>query len=260
MYMRLAFAVAAHLEPEILIVDEVLAVGDAQFQKKCLGKMSDVAKGGRTVLFVTHNMAAVTQLCDEGLLLENGTVRARASAEDAVAAYMSIGTDSTGDLDLREHVERTGTSEVRFTRARLENERGEVATDYCLGETVSLVFDIESLNCPGSLTISIGIVSTDGLVISNAVAGDSDFEVPREPGVQQFRVRFHDVRLYPGRYFVSLWAGSVTGTVTYDWIERVTAFNVVGGGKLAIRPLPKGSGLVFLTPEWESVAQGERCA
>src|SRR5579859_5904403 len=87
MYMRLAFAVAAHLEPEILVVDEVLAVGDAQFQKKCLGKMSEVAHGGRTVLFVSHNMAMMANLCKRGILLEQGRVQAQGSMQEVLSIY-----------------------------------------------------------------------------------------------------------------------------------------------------------------------------
>src|SRR5260221_4521899 len=87
MYVRLAFAVAAHLDPEILIIDEVLAVGDAAFQKKCLGRMSEVARAGRTVLFVSHNMSAVTALCQRGLYLENGRLKAAGPMEDIARAY-----------------------------------------------------------------------------------------------------------------------------------------------------------------------------
>src|SRR5437660_12254134 len=91
MYVRLAFAVAAHLEPEILVIDEVLAVGDAEFQKKCLGKMGEVAKGGRTVLFVSHNMHAVTSLCSRGLVLERGRVIFDGMGAAAVAEYLALG-------------------------------------------------------------------------------------------------------------------------------------------------------------------------
>lgn len=96
MYVRLAFAVAAHLEPEILVVDEVLAVGDAQFQRKCLGKMQDVARGGRTVLFVSHNMAAVQALCDRAVVLQGGNVAIEASASDAISYYLQMNADPVG--------------------------------------------------------------------------------------------------------------------------------------------------------------------
>src|SRR4029078_5884971 len=87
MYVRLAFAVAAHLEPEILIVDEVLTVGDAEFQKKCLGKMSEIARGGRTILFVSHNLAAVRNLCSHGIVLRNGSASPKQDVESAINAY-----------------------------------------------------------------------------------------------------------------------------------------------------------------------------
>ena len=101
MYVRLAFAVAAHLEPEILIVDEVLAVGDANFQKKCLGKMSDVVRDGRTILFVSHNMDAVAQLCTHTLLLQNGTASERLTVDEGIRKYMSLSNEG-GDLPLKD--------------------------------------------------------------------------------------------------------------------------------------------------------------
>lgn len=101
MYVRLAFAVAAHLNPDILLVDEVLAVGDADFQKKCLGKMGDIAKGGRTVLFVSHNMGAVRQLCDRGLLLEKGSIKQRGPIEQCICTYLK--TDAERYSSIKEH-------------------------------------------------------------------------------------------------------------------------------------------------------------
>src|SRR5690606_21978587 len=117
MGLRLGFAVAAHLEPEILVVDEVLAVGDAQFQQKCLGKMSEVAGEGRTVLFVSHNMAAVRNLCETGVVLKNGKVEFIGATEDSVHHY--LGDIKSGDSDtasdLRTSKNRSGTGEARIT-------------------------------------------------------------------------------------------------------------------------------------------------
>ena len=102
MYVRLAFAVAAHLEPEILIVDEVLAVGDAEFQKKCLGKMHEVAGGGRTVLFVSHNMASIASLCETAMLLKSGTIAKVGSPERVIAVYSAVSsTDARVELPIR---------------------------------------------------------------------------------------------------------------------------------------------------------------
>src|SRR5438093_4912943 len=114
MYMRLAFAVAAHLEPEILIVDEVLSVGDARFQQKCLGKMDDVAKGGRTVLFVSHNMAAVQRLATSALLLERGRLKAAGHVREVVSKYFST-QDVTVKKELANAAGRSGSRDVRFT-------------------------------------------------------------------------------------------------------------------------------------------------
>src|SRR5436305_3344688 len=106
MYVRLAFAVAAHLEPEILVVDEELAVGDAGFQRKCLGKMGDVAREGRTIIFVSHNMAAVESLCRRGVLLEGGRVTAVGSQMEAIAEYLRSTTPPGHTL--RERTDRRG--------------------------------------------------------------------------------------------------------------------------------------------------------
>jgi lipopolysaccharide transport system ATP-binding protein len=115
MYVRLAFAVAAHLEPEILIVDEVLAVGDAEFQKKCLGKMYDVATGGRTVLFVSHNMQAVSVLCSRGVFLSGGAVAYAGGIKETIDMYLSTFSKSSGNDELPDH--RPGSGEYRFTLA-----------------------------------------------------------------------------------------------------------------------------------------------
>src|SRR5437660_11203960 len=114
MYVRLAFAVAAHLEPEILVIDEVLAVGDAQFQKKCLGKMGEVARGGRTVLFVSHNMHAVASLCSRGLVLRQGALEFDGPAADAISRYLSQSRSAAADAPPDR---RAGSGEWRFTRA-----------------------------------------------------------------------------------------------------------------------------------------------
>lgn len=119
MYMRLAFAVAAHLEPEILIVDEVLSVGDAQFQKKCLGRMEQTAKEGRTVLFVSHNLQAVLSLCNQGVLLDHGRVMVSGSAKDVVTAYRELGTANQTERVLDEAEQVLGNDSIRVRSARL---------------------------------------------------------------------------------------------------------------------------------------------
>ena len=125
MYLRLAFAVAAHLEPEILIIDEVLAVGDAQFQKKCLGKISDVSKEGRTVLFVSHNMAAVKSLCQRAILLEAGKQIMSGLASDVVQSYLALGTQTAKERVWNDLESAPGNENARLRAIRIVNVSGQ---------------------------------------------------------------------------------------------------------------------------------------
>jgi lipopolysaccharide transport system ATP-binding protein len=140
MYVRLAFAVAAHLEPEILIVDEVLAVGDAEFQKKCLGKMADVATGGRTILFVSHNMGAVQMLCRTGVLLRRGHVASVGPVETVVGSYLSHLRETVSSAFTNENPERQGTGTVRIEEGRILNEVGSPGTVLTAGKPVTFEF------------------------------------------------------------------------------------------------------------------------
>src|SRR5262249_54995462 len=131
MYVRLAFAVAAHLEPEILVVDEVLAVGDAAFQQRCLGKMGEVARAGRTVAFVSHNMAAVEQLRARTLLLLGGRLDREGPTREISAAYLSDATESAnGDVDVSNHPARMGGSRPIIKRVHLCSAQGTLTTQY----------------------------------------------------------------------------------------------------------------------------------
>ena len=142
MYMRLAFAVAAHLDPEILIVDEVLAVGDAAFQKKCLGKMGDVAKQGRTVLFVSHNLGAVRSLCTRGIVLAAGAMQFDGAVDEAIARYLSSAADR-GEQDGQVSFGSGGLAfdELAVLSVRLRNEAGEVRALFDAMEPITI--DIE---------------------------------------------------------------------------------------------------------------------
>jgi lipopolysaccharide transport system ATP-binding protein len=141
MYVRLAFAVAAHLESEILIVDEVLAVGDAEFQKKCLGKMGDISKGeGRTVLFVSHNMAAVQTLCNKGILIENGTIMHQGNINDTISKYLQGNAFSN---ELIHAKGRKGNGKVKFKSVKVygEDENESVVS----GKALNILFQLQNL-------------------------------------------------------------------------------------------------------------------
>jgi lipopolysaccharide transport system ATP-binding protein len=142
MHMRLAFAVAAHLEPEILIVDEVLAVGDAQFQKKCLGKMGSAAREGRTVLFVSHNMAAVSNLCRRGIVLEQGCVVYAGTQTEAVARYLT--NCGAQGRSLRDRVDRAGSGEVRVVAVEVRDDAGRTLDVAASGQDVEICLRYEA--------------------------------------------------------------------------------------------------------------------
>ena len=158
MYVRLAFAVAAHLEPEILLVDEVLAVGDAAFQKKCMGKMGDVAKGGRTVLFVSHNMVAVQSLCRSGILLERGRVGSDGDISTVINSYLQSQNAVTIPA-IAEQTERQGSGRVRFTNLTLAP----------IGKPEGA-----SIGCGDRLRVRIDYVSDQPLISPQFVVGIND--------------------------------------------------------------------------------------
>ncbi len=181
MRVRLAFAVAAHLEPEILLVDEVLAVGDAAFQQKCLGKMGEVAKSGRTVVLVSHNSAAIEALCTRGIVLENGRVVFDGTQTDAIDFYASSRVAS--DTDLRHRTDRSGTGDVRATAIELRNARGEPVAGGRSGGDLEVVLRFER---PGAknfprLAVQIFVSTHLGTPIftqANWLAGEPFGELP----------------------------------------------------------------------------------
>jgi lipopolysaccharide transport system ATP-binding protein len=155
MHMRLAFAVAAHLEPEILIVDEVLAVGDAQFQKRCLGKMGSAAQEGRTVLFVSHNMAAVSNLCRRGIVLEQGRVAYAGTQTEAVARYLtSCGAQGRS---LRDRVDRVGSGEVRVVAVEVRDNEGRALDVAASGQDVEIYLRYEAAHGFQSSKVIVGL-------------------------------------------------------------------------------------------------------
>jgi lipopolysaccharide transport system ATP-binding protein len=146
MYVRLAFGVAAHLEPEILIVDEVLAVGDADFQKKCLGKMEEAGKGGRTVLFVSHNMGAIKNLCSKVLLIENGKLITSGSPDSVISSYLGDSTNLDENVCLELIEDRSGNGKAIFASFSVENKFGNRVTKVLTGDDIVFVFRVKVLS------------------------------------------------------------------------------------------------------------------
>lgn len=162
MYLRLAFAVAAHLEPEILVVDEVLAVGDAEFQRKCLGKMNDVAQEGRTVLFVSHNMSAILRLTQEAIVLDQGQIVMRAPTPEAVDFYLNMGLNKQGER-FWEHTEISNASEpFQPVALRVKNPQGEIVDTVNSAEGFSMEMEYQLADTISGLRVGFYLMTTRG--------------------------------------------------------------------------------------------------
>jgi lipopolysaccharide transport system ATP-binding protein len=167
MYVRLAFAVAAHLEPEILLVDEVLAVGDAAFQKKCLGKMGDVAKEGRTVLFVSHNMPAVQSLCDRGIWLDDGKIVGKGQANQVVSNYLQISFSNLTERVWDDIATAAGNEKVHLHRARVTPLNQQPSEPITVETALQLEFEFWN-DLPGAvLNFSVVLYNLEGACIFN---------------------------------------------------------------------------------------------
>ncbi len=206
MSVRLAFAVAAHLEPDILVVDEVLAVGDAEFQKKCLGKMGDMAKGGRTVLLVSHNMGAITDLCSRSLLLEEGRLKLDGPSKDAVSKYLSINTEQEGYWENNTYKERSGRQAwVKYARV-LIGDGDKMSTNAFFNEEIKIEIGYEIKRTVRSFRSYLFIKDSSNNVIwgSHDTDGNEKVGRAREPGVYNSTCIFPKGLLRPGRYHVSI--------------------------------------------------------
>jgi lipopolysaccharide transport system ATP-binding protein len=250
MHVRLAFAVAAHLEPEIMVVDEVLAVGDAEFQKKCLGKMSDVAKDGRTVLLVSHNMGAVQSLCSRAVVLEKGEISYTGSALKAVEAYSR---DRVGFASARDITEasRQGTGEARIVGLRIENDQGDVQAVYRMGEPVNFIVDVKFAKEKSNPTFGVTIVTDDGVTVADCRSAHYGVRVGRVSGFVRYRVRIETLALYPRSYSIEAWVTDSACLVNFDWVKDFAELVVTTGPNfLSGANLTRNHGISFIQTTW----------
>ena len=223
MMVRLGFAVAAHLDPEILVVDEVLAVGDAEFQKKAIGKMQDVSKGeGRTVLFVSHNMGSIKMLCTRGVLLDQGLVKLDGNVDEVVDAYLS------NQLDIRT-IDRNGSGDVQFVSYKVINDHVSLSDDIKISLSIQINKQYYS-----KLLLSLDFYDSSNNRIAHVLSSDDDLNIKCSlNSVVDIDCVVKNINLAPGKYTISIWAGTMLER--FDYIEHCMTIYVEQGRSLILR-------------------------
>ena len=240
MYVRLAFAVAAHLEPEILLVDEVLAVGDAAFQKKCLGKMDDVAKRGRTVLFVSHNMNAIMGLCARTMWLDNGRRAADGDTSSVVSAYLR---DSHMPLGEAVFAEPQGTKDVRVRRLAVMDDQAHVSSSIRYTRPFYIAAEYEVLGPVSGLRVGVKLYNSRNIPVLHAATSDMLALGAKvgAAGIHQVKARIPGEWLAPGRYCVEAGWWS-PGKGHHFHLKDGLSFDIIGAtvesiGDEVLRPI-----------------------
>lgn len=245
MYVRLAFAVSAHLEPEILIVDEVLAVGDAEFQKKCLGKMKDVSDYGRTVLFVSHNMPSIQNLCTKCFLLKKGEIEDSGATTMIIEKYYKENSKA-GMFSIQDRTDRAGNRIVQVNDFYLQDKYGEKSGGITSGDAFSFILEI---NNPSGKTLKniVLAIGIDNYLESRIIHLSNELksvELTMQPGLNKFAFFMEKMILVPGEYYATYFC-SVNGEVA-DWLQRAISFTVEEGDYYNNGKIVKNSmGLIY---------------
>ncbi len=252
MYVRLAFAVAAHLEPEILVIDEVLSVGDAAFQRKSLGKMQDVADSGRTVLFVSHNMAAVQQLCSRSIVLSEGRIAYDGETDKAVDWYLSH-IDNISSTLLSERTDRAGSGILRFTNVEYLNTDGNIMNSLQSGQTFDIRLYYQSSNNEILKNVRCGIKCRNqfGINIFTAYTKLKGIEFGELPAQSYITCRVYNLPLPPSTYKLEL--SSKVNNILADKINNASELTVVSGNYFGSGNLPGvENGLCLVQHDWST--------
>lgn len=225
MYVRLAFAVAAHLEPEILLVDEVLAVGDVEFQKKCLGKMQDVGKQGRTVLFVSHSIATLQALCKRGIFIQQGQIRLDDTLERAVAAYLRT-LEQNATCDVAGRTDRQGLGQIRLKKVEVFMPGDTPATTLVTGSPARFVFQVTSVK--QGLSCVFHIYDERGIAVTAFNSSIHNYEDVQDGGIgPQLICDLEELLLSPGRYRLDVEIR--TNQQAQDRLSGAAFFDVTAG-------------------------------
>jgi lipopolysaccharide transport system ATP-binding protein len=227
MYLRLAFAVAAHLEPEILIVDEVLAVGDARFQKKCLNKMQDVGQEGRTVLFVSHNMPAITRLCRRAILLEEGEVTMNGSSHHVVSTYLRPQNGTTAEIRWPDPKKAPGGEIAKLIAVRVKTEDGQITDVIDIRQSFIIEMEYEVIK-PGYILLPHYLFRNNGIVAFMSLDNDQEWrKKPRPTGRYISKVTIHGNLLAEGMFSVDASLITLDPVTPQFDAEEAVSFQVI---------------------------------
>jgi lipopolysaccharide transport system ATP-binding protein len=257
MYVRLAFAVAAHLEPEILLVDEVLAVGDINFQKKCLGKMGDVARSGRTIVFVSHNLGAITRLCQHAMWLDQGQTKLVGPVEEVVTAYVSSGAVETGERRWESAKGLPGNDKMRLRAVRVIGPDEEIANRVDIRQRFWLEIEYTVLEKLAHVRTALRLLGPDGtIVFTSADSLDDAWDgVPRPPGTYVSRCEIPGNFLNEGPYWVTV-SADVPFLEGIFYEESVVSFAVEQTGGVSGRYSERWPGLICPALKWRIQQRG----
>jgi len=254
MYVRLAFAVAAHLEPEILVIDEVLAVGDAEFQKKCLGKMGEISRGGRTVLFVSHNMGAVSRLCSRGVCFETGRLIKLGETSSVVGQYLRVDSKLINEKEWSED-DAPGNSNVKLRSVKITTQKNKATDIVEINESIFIVIIVKSKKCYPDFGISVVVKNSQGeIIIHSSSLTSTTSEVTDD--IWLYKMEIPPNLLNVGRYSVSV-ASDIPNKEMIFHVKDILSFDVVSRSKnISMYSPTDWKGL--LSPEsvrWEKVMQ-----
>jgi lipopolysaccharide transport system ATP-binding protein len=254
MYVRLAFAVAAHLEPEILVVDEVLSVGDMAFQQKCLGKMGEVVEKGRTVLFVSHNMGAISRLCQRCLLLDQGRIVEAGLTGSVVQTYMT-----SGIAEQAEYVQKSApTKDISLLRVSLLGSDLKPRTDIAYHEPLRFRIDYEVNKPVTGTSVGLAVFNVDGTCAFETGDFDAHQHLLRERSPANYRteVEIPGQWLNPGRYTVRLYIANANTGVVYDSVEAII-FNIIDTGSPGSLNGVQRRGVLQPVLDWQTVRKNK---
>ena len=259
MRLRLGFAVAAHLEPDILIVDEVLAVGDAGFQKKCISAMEDMRGGGRTVLFVSHNMAAVENLCSRGIWIDSGRVRMDGPTHEVLEGYMGTFADADGAVrDLSNIEGRRGSGQARYTKVEFLSADGTVQSVTRAGKPLAIRMHYYASERIPHPSLGFRITTEMGTLITETSTSHHDIHIPYLPaGAGYVELEIESLNLMPARYFFSLGLSGGPTHHLYDFIDNAVHLDVETASIYgSSRSWDSRAGIVFFPQRWHFDGMG----